>query len=116
MTDHVEPPMEEATEQVAVIGLAGRFPGAQDVNQFWQNIRDGVESITHFTDEELEAQGVPPEWLKNSNYVKAGTVLDGFDKCPETPPTQNQHAHRSRETPATPDRKPPQERVRLHPA
>ena len=71
---------ENAIEEIAVIGLAGRFPGARDVNQFWENLRDGVESIIHFTDQELEAQGVPSEWLKDPNYVKAGTVLEDFDK------------------------------------
>jgi len=74
------PPREEAVEEIAVIGLAGRFPGAKDVNQFWQNLRDGVESIIHFTDQELEAQGIPSEWLKDPDYVKAGTVLEDFDK------------------------------------
>ena len=73
-------PQEDAIEQIAVIGLSGRFPGARDLDQFWQNLRDGVESIRHFTDQELEAQGIPSEWLKDPNYVKAGTVLEDFDK------------------------------------
>ncbi|MFZ0799701.1 MAG: beta-ketoacyl synthase N-terminal-like domain-containing protein, partial [Terriglobales bacterium] len=40
---------------VAIIGLAGRFPGAKDVHQFWSNLANGVESITRLKDEELEA-------------------------------------------------------------
>ena len=36
---------------IAIIGMAGRFPGAKDVDQFWQNLRDGVESIEFFSDQ-----------------------------------------------------------------
>ena len=43
---------------VAVIGLAGRFPGAAGVRAFWESLRGGVESITFFTDEELREAGV----------------------------------------------------------
>ena len=40
---------------IAVIGLAGRFPGAPDLDSFWQNLKAGVESVRHFSDEEIEA-------------------------------------------------------------
>ena len=43
----------EDRELIAIVGMAGRFPGAADVDQFWANLRDGVESIRPFTDEEL---------------------------------------------------------------
>ncbi|HSS49662.1 MAG TPA: beta-ketoacyl synthase N-terminal-like domain-containing protein, partial [Thermoanaerobaculia bacterium] len=65
--------------EIAIVGLAGRFPGAQDVQEFWNNLRDGVESILRFSDEELAASGVPPEILANPRYVKAGTVIEGAD-------------------------------------
>ena len=39
---------------VAIVGVAGRFPGADDVGRFWQNMRAGVTSIARFTDAELE--------------------------------------------------------------
>ena len=68
-------PQEDAIEEIAVIGLAGRFPGAKDIDQFWQNLRDGVESIVHFTEKELEAQGIPSEWLRDPNYVKAAPAV-----------------------------------------
>ena len=38
------------TDAVAVIGMAGRFPGARNVEEFWANLREGVESISFFTD------------------------------------------------------------------
>lgn len=66
--------------EIAIIGMACRFPGAQDVETFWQNLQNGVESITFFSDEELLATGVPPELLKNPNYVKGSAVLDHIDQ------------------------------------
>ena len=47
------------TAAIAIVGMAGRFPGARDLGHFWRNLRDGVESITRFSDEELAASGVP---------------------------------------------------------
>jgi non-ribosomal peptide synthase protein (TIGR01720 family) len=65
---------------IAVIGMAGRFPGARDVNQFWQNLRDGVESLSFFADRELEAAGVAPALLDHPAYVKAGMILDDIEQ------------------------------------
>ena len=62
--------------EIAVIGLAGRFPGAGNVEQFWQNLRDGVESISFFSDEELLAGGVNPALLQSPNFIKARGVLE----------------------------------------
>src|SRR5215212_7198406 len=71
--------LESSIDGVAIIGMAGRFPGARNVDQFWQNLRDGVESISFFTDEELEAAGIEPALLNAPNYVKAGAVLEDLD-------------------------------------
>ena len=66
-----------AVEEIAVVGLAGRFPGAADVEAFWRNLRDGVEATTFFADEELE--GVEPAELADERYVRARGVLDGAE-------------------------------------
>ncbi len=66
-------------EAVAIIGLAGRFPGASDIETFWNNLRAGVESIRFFSDEELEAAGIDRGILKAPNYVKARAVLTDTD-------------------------------------
>ncbi|MGI8503165.1 MAG: type I polyketide synthase, partial [Hassallia sp.] len=66
-------------EAIAIIGLAGRFPGAKNIREFWHNLCNGVESISQFSDEELIAAGVDPSLLNNSNYVKAGAVLEDID-------------------------------------
>ncbi len=65
---------------IAVVGMAGRFPNARNVSEFWRNLRDGVESLASFTDEELQAAGVSPELLANPAYVKAGTALERADE------------------------------------
>ncbi|HEV7506854.1 MAG TPA: non-ribosomal peptide synthase/polyketide synthase [Thermoanaerobaculia bacterium] len=65
--------------EIAIVGLAGRFPGARDLRELWANLRDGVESIRRFSDEELVAAGVPREVLADPRYVKAGTVIEGAD-------------------------------------
>ena len=69
-----------STGDIAVIGLSGRFPGAKNVDEFWQNLQNGVESIIFFSHEELLARGVPKETLNESSYVKAGTFLEDFDQ------------------------------------
>jgi acyl transferase domain-containing protein/acyl carrier protein len=63
--------------QIAVIGMAGRFPGAHSLDEFWRNLRDGVESITFYSDEELAAAGVSPATLADPLYVKAHAALRG---------------------------------------
>ena len=65
--------------EIAVIGMAGRYPGARNLDQFWQNLREGVESIKFFTDEELLAKGVEARLLDDPNYVKAEAVLDDIE-------------------------------------
>lgn len=70
---------EESLESIAIIGMAGRFPGAKDVDEFWQNLHDGVESISFFTDEELVAAGIDSANLNNPNYVKAASVLSDIE-------------------------------------
>src|SRR5689334_3871400 len=64
---------------LAIVGLAGRWPGAHNPGQFWTNLCNGVEAVTFFSDEELLAAGVDPKLLQAPNYVKAGSVLDGVD-------------------------------------
>jgi acyl transferase domain-containing protein len=66
-------------DEIAIIGIAGRFPGANNVDNFWENLRDGVESIYHFTDEELLSAGVDSTLLNDPNYVKAASILEGIE-------------------------------------
>ncbi|MGW9479462.1 type I polyketide synthase [Saccharomonospora azurea] len=71
---------EIAETDIAIIGMACRFPGAATVHEFWENLRSGVDSVTFFSDDELRAEGVPDSVLADPNYVKAGQVLSGVDR------------------------------------
>ncbi|HEX3527489.1 MAG TPA: aminotransferase class III-fold pyridoxal phosphate-dependent enzyme, partial [Thermoanaerobaculia bacterium] len=65
---------------VAVIGMAGRFPGASSVAELWRNLCGGVESISFFTAEELEAAGVPRKLLRQPGYVGAKGIVDDVER------------------------------------
>ncbi|HYW08683.1 MAG TPA: beta-ketoacyl synthase N-terminal-like domain-containing protein [Longimicrobium sp.] len=69
----------ETLEGIAVIGMAGRFPGAADVDTLWRLVAEGREGITFFTQEELVAAGVPAETLADPEYVRARGVLRGVE-------------------------------------
>ncbi|GER90174.1 hypothetical protein KDW_43360 [Dictyobacter vulcani] len=77
--DRVRQRADTSNEAIAIIGMAGRFPGARDIDEFWENLRAGKETITHFSREELLAAGIPAEMLDNPNYVKAGSILDDIE-------------------------------------
>ncbi|WP_407170698.1 amino acid adenylation domain-containing protein [Bradyrhizobium sp. ORS 111] len=63
---------------VAIIGMAGRFPGARSVSEFWQNQLDGIESISQFDVSELEARN-QKAGTGASGYVRARSVIDDVD-------------------------------------
>ncbi len=69
----------EYSGKVAIIGMSGRFPGAGNITVFWENLINGVESVTDFSDEELAASDVPKSLLDNAKYVKRSPVLDSID-------------------------------------
>jgi len=72
------PVVERGSEDIAVIGLAGRFPGARNVEELWRNLRDEVESIRGFTEQELRAGGYGDEVL-DPRFVRRRGALDGPD-------------------------------------
>ncbi len=77
--DDDQPGGEASGREIAVVGMAGRFPGARDLRQLWQNLRLGVEAVTFFSDEELLAAGVAGDQLRDPRYVKAGSLLAGVE-------------------------------------
>ncbi|MDJ0797465.1 MAG: SDR family oxidoreductase [Calothrix sp. MO_167.B12] len=62
---------------IAIIGMSCRFPGAKNTDAFWNNLRDGVESISFFKDGEIELED--PNWIEHPNYVKASPILPDID-------------------------------------
>ena len=65
--------------EIAVIGMAGRFPGADDLATFWDNLRHGVESIRPISDQTLAAAGVDQTLREHPRYVKAGAFVRGIE-------------------------------------
>jgi acyl transferase domain-containing protein/thioesterase domain-containing protein/acyl carrier protein len=63
---------------IAIVGMAAHLPGAQTVDQYWKNLRDGVESIRHLTRDDLIEAGEAPHLIDRPDYVPAAAVLDGF--------------------------------------
>ena len=61
--------------EIAIIGMGGRFPEAKNIDEFWKNLQNGIESISFFTDEELLSSGISSSVLSDPNYVKAQATL-----------------------------------------
>lgn len=73
--------MNNSTSKIAVVGMACRFPDADNVDEYWKNLILGKESLTHFTDEEIEKNDPYFKRFKNNpDYVKVRGVLKDVDK------------------------------------
>lgn len=66
-------------DAIAVIGMAGRFPSANSVEEFWRNLVNGVDSVRRLEEAELEALGVDAEYLNSPLCSKAGALMDHAD-------------------------------------
>ncbi|MBA3914548.1 MAG: acyltransferase domain-containing protein, partial [Acidobacteriales bacterium] len=64
---------------IAIVGMSGRFPGARNVDEFWQNLCNGVHSVSRFSEEEMIAAGTDRSRIAQRNFVNAGGVLDDID-------------------------------------
>ncbi|HED10467.1 MAG TPA: acyltransferase domain-containing protein [Caldithrix abyssi] len=75
--EHINPDLD-----IAVIGMSGKFPGADNLEQFWKNLAAGAETLTTFDDEQLKAAGVAEEAIADPHYVKKRGIIEnptGFD-------------------------------------
>src|SRR5208283_682010 len=81
--DHAQARRRMATSptafDVAIVGMAGRFPGARNLDELWKNLCDGRESVTTFTREELDPL-VPKQDREDPSYVPARGVLEDIDR------------------------------------
>jgi acyl transferase domain-containing protein len=73
-------PVVPPEDEVAVVGMACRFPGAPDVASFWRLLLAGEEAVRTYSDEELRAAGVAEELLRDPCYVRAAGHLEGIDR------------------------------------
>ncbi|MGD2085176.1 MAG: condensation domain-containing protein [Candidatus Aminicenantes bacterium] len=65
--------------EIAVIGMAGKFPGAKNIHELWDNLKNGIESIAFFSQQELESAGVEPDLINNPGFVKASGILEDIE-------------------------------------
>ena len=65
--------------EIAIIGMSCRFPGARNCEEFWNNLIQGVESVSFLKDEEIDLYGSEPEVLNDPNYIRAASILDDAD-------------------------------------
>jgi len=66
--------------EIAIVGMSGRFPGANNLHEFWDNLKNGVHSIRFFTEKELlEKTSIDPEMIKLPNFVKAKGIIENTE-------------------------------------
>ena len=66
-------------EPIAIVGMQGRFPGAKNLDEYWKNLADGVESIAVLSQQEMRAAGIPDHVSRLPGYVNASPILDDID-------------------------------------
>lgn len=72
--------MTSSSNAIAVIGMAGRFPGSRSLSEFWRNLRSGVESIVDISEDDLLRAGVSEKSLANRSYVRRAALLPGIEE------------------------------------
>ena len=70
---------DDFIEAVAIIGMVGRFADARNLEEFWQNLCDGVESIKFYSHDQLLASGTMQEKLTDPNWIRAAANVEGID-------------------------------------
>ncbi|MGH7030916.1 MAG: polyketide synthase, partial [Stellaceae bacterium] len=68
------------TDKIAIIGMAGRFPGAPDLPAFWELLVNAREGLVRLGRDELLAEGVPAAALADPRYVPAAGMLEAIDR------------------------------------
>lgn len=76
----MDPSETTPLDDIAIIGLALRVPGAHSAETFWHNLQQGISAIREFSDTEMVAAGVDPALLRDPKHVRFGSVLEGIDQ------------------------------------
>ena len=75
-----EPAPERTGFEIAIVGMACRFPGAPDLDAFWRNLRDGVDALAALDPEALRARGVAKATLRAPDFVPVAAQVEGHDR------------------------------------
>lgn len=70
-----EAPLVHSATAIAIVGLSCRFAGARTPEEYWTNLRSGIESVERYSDEQLVAAGVDPAMFQQAGYVRAGAPI-----------------------------------------
>ena len=70
----------DTIESIAIIGMAGRFPEARDLDELWQNLLDRRDCIRDLTDDDLRGAGLDPATLP-PNYVRCDIHVDEIGRA-----------------------------------
>ena len=74
-----EPHTTSDSTAIAVIGMSCRFPGADNIDQFWDNLKNGVESVEILNDQDLRESGITTDVYNHPNYVRSAPVLNNVE-------------------------------------
>ncbi|WP_202080466.1 type I polyketide synthase [Caldalkalibacillus salinus] len=80
MSDEYNPTETQEEDGIAIIGMSGRFPGAENITEYWHNIAQGRECLTPLDDDILTAQGVSQSLKDDPHYVKMASTITDIDK------------------------------------
>ena len=69
-----------ASTEIAIIGMAGRFPGADSLEDFWRNLCAGRESLSALSDEDLQASGIGASVFNQPDYVRVAGLLKDVER------------------------------------
>ncbi|MBA3531236.1 MAG: acyltransferase domain-containing protein, partial [Ardenticatenales bacterium] len=75
MSDH---PISDT--DIAIIGMAGRYPKAPTLAEFWRKLCAGEEFTTFYSEEELRALGIPEEAIQDPHYIRAGGQVETIEE------------------------------------
>jgi polyketide synthase PksN len=67
-------------DSLAVIGISCHFPGAKNHLEFWNNLREGKESVKFFSKEELYRLNLPKEVIENPNFIPVQAAIEEKDR------------------------------------
>jgi acyl transferase domain-containing protein len=65
-------PVENNLDGIAIIGISARFPKADNINQFWNNLVKGIDCVERFSVDSLRAAGISDAVLSDSKFVPCG--------------------------------------------
>lgn len=71
---------DDISNAIAIIGIACKFPKAENSEEYWNNIKEGRECMETLSQEELGLTGIGSDVLQNGNYIRRCPCVTDIDK------------------------------------